>query len=390
MNIKNNLLIVFLVVLLHPAFAKKTVKISGVIVDKQTKEVMPFVNIRVAGTLQGTASDYEGYFELEVDSTLKAKRLYFSAIGYNATTISIGRYLKYNISTINLEPKTYGIEGIVISTESKVLYKIIKDATDNISSNYFNQPISYKALYQCEYFEKDSLLRKRDALVNISDANGYGNRNNAFLSVNYNFENVYRNFDIENLIDGTTMMDELLDFDIVRNANNVLNSEFLFEYDLTLESEEIYNYDSVWVIGYQLSNPELSRSGDYYAEIYQGRIYISKSTNAVYKNEVQIKSSKYSLQGRSMVADSTNYYTDVTYNCTTTYQNTGNALVLSRINLTKDFITKSKQPGKNVISLRIINTETTNPRLIENRCYYEDMISDPDFWLVIKDQINME
>ncbi len=390
MNIKTSLLIVFLIVLLQPAFAKEKLILKGLIVDKQTKEALPFVNIRIAGTTQGTASDYEGYFELEVDATLKSKRLNFSAIGFNETNISIERYLRYNISTINLEPKTYGLDGIVISSESKVLYRIMKEATELIPNNYFNRPISYKALYQCEYFENDSSFRKRDALVNLSDANGYGNRNDAFQSINYNFENVYRDFDILSLADGTTQMDELLEFDIVRSAQNVLNPEFLFEYDLTLEAEETYNYDSVWVIGYQLSNPELSRSGDYYAERYQGKIYVSKTTKVIYKNELQIQSSKFSLQGRSLAVDSTNFYTDVTFNCTTTYQNIDDNFILNRISLTKDFINQDGKTGKSVSSLRIIASKMQQPEMVENRCYYEDLISDADFWLVLKNQINSD
>lgn len=390
MNIKTKLLIVFLIVLLQPAFAQKKLVLSGAIVDKQTNEALPFVNIRIAGTLQGIASDYEGYFEIEVDTTMKSKRLSFSAIGYNVSTISIERYLKYNISTINLEPKTYGLDGIVISSESKVLYRIMNDASEAIPRNYFNRAISYKALYQSEYFENDSSIRKRDALVNLSDANGYGKRNNAYQSINYDFENVYRDFNIESLADGTTQMDELLEFDIVRNAQNVLDPNFLFEYDLTLEAEETYNYDSVWVIGYQLSNPELSRSGDYYAERYQGKIFISKATNVIYKNELQIQSSKYSLQGRSLAVDSTNFYTDVTFNCTTSYQSIDNHLMLNRITLTKDFTNQEGKKGKSVLNLRILEVETQHPQMLENRNYFENQISDPDFWLVLKNQINSD
>ena len=390
MKIKSYLLILFLIVLFLPAVAKKTVKISGVIMDKQTKELLPFVNIRIAGTTQGTASDYEGYFEMEVDTSLSSKRLFFSAIGYNATTISIDRYLKYNINTVRLEPKSYGLDGIVISTESKVLYKIMNDAASSISSNYYNQPFSYQALYQCEYFESDSSAKKRDALVNIYDGNGYGKRYDAYKVVNYDFVNVIRNFEINSLSDGTTLMDELLELDIVRNPNNVLNSEFLFEYDLSLEGEEIYNGDSVWVIGYQLSNPEVSRSGDFYAELYQGKIYISKTNNVVYKNELQVKSSRHSLQGRSVATNESNAQSDVTYNCITLYQKLNDKYILDRISITKDFVDLNGATVKNISSLRIINTETQAPIAIKNRCYFEDLISDPDFWLVLKNQVNNE
>lgn len=58
----------------------QTGRIQGRIVDGETKEPVPFVNITVGETGKGTASDMEGRFTLELKAGLT--RLNFSAVGY--------------------------------------------------------------------------------------------------------------------------------------------------------------------------------------------------------------------------------------------------------------------------------------------------------------------
>ena len=61
-------------------------KISGKVVDGNTGEALPFVNVMVEGTTQGAASDIDGYFSIiglgPGNYNVKA-----SAIGYNSQTV---------------------------------------------------------------------------------------------------------------------------------------------------------------------------------------------------------------------------------------------------------------------------------------------------------------
>ena len=61
-------------------------KISGKVIDGNTGEALPFVNVLVEGTTQGAASDIEGYFAI-IGLRPGIYNVKASAIGYNSQTV---------------------------------------------------------------------------------------------------------------------------------------------------------------------------------------------------------------------------------------------------------------------------------------------------------------
>jgi hypothetical protein len=59
------------------------VRISGVVVDADDHEPVPYVNINISGTMYGAAADNNGYFSLFINP---GDTLLFSAIGYRKST----------------------------------------------------------------------------------------------------------------------------------------------------------------------------------------------------------------------------------------------------------------------------------------------------------------
>ena len=54
---------IFLILLVpHLASAGVTGKLSGLVIDKDTREALPGVNIVIEGTMQGAATDVNGFF----------------------------------------------------------------------------------------------------------------------------------------------------------------------------------------------------------------------------------------------------------------------------------------------------------------------------------------
>ena len=105
-------------------------KISGKVVDGNTGEALPFVNVMVEGTTQGAASDIDGYFSiigLRPDNyNVKA-----SAIGYNSQTVT-GVRVSIDLTTeVNFELMETSIElkGEVVVIATRPL--ITKDLTSS-------------------------------------------------------------------------------------------------------------------------------------------------------------------------------------------------------------------------------------------------------------------
>lgn len=384
MNIKIKLLIVFLLGF-AVIKAQEPLEISGKVVDATNEENLAFVNIGIEGTLIGTASNADGDFSLKVPAEYAQKNLYFSAIGYQNMLISIPLF-RENDGIMMMQPLSYGINDVEITTQSKVLYRIVRDAANAIPQKFVHVPYGCQALYQNEVYVNQVLTKKRDAIVAISDSTGYGNTKNAFASINYQFLNVQRNFEVKSLANGTTLMDELLSFDLARSPGNILNLDFLNDYDLDLAGSTAIEGDSVWIVAYRLGQPDLSRTGDINATLCEGKLYISKKNNVLLKAEAIYSAPKQSTQGRTVVAEHNNALTEVNYRFITTYKDTENGYVLDRIVMNKSYKNKKSEPCKSNASLMLLKVNTAQPVLVQKRQYFEKMLSDPDFWTANKQQ----
>jgi len=89
-----------------------------VIINSETKEKIPYVNIWVENENLGTTSNEKGEFKLEIDST---KIILFSAIGFETKKIS-SILIK---ETIELKPTATKLDEVVINSNKKTEEKII-------------------------------------------------------------------------------------------------------------------------------------------------------------------------------------------------------------------------------------------------------------------------
>ncbi|HLR33613.1 MAG TPA: carboxypeptidase-like regulatory domain-containing protein, partial [Fodinibius sp.] len=83
--------------------------ISGTVVDAQSEETLPGVNITVKGTTTGTSSGSQGDFSLTVPSL--SDTLVFSFIGYQTQEIPIGGRSELKVV---MEPEAIAGEEVVV------------------------------------------------------------------------------------------------------------------------------------------------------------------------------------------------------------------------------------------------------------------------------------
>ncbi len=104
-----------------------TTKIRGVLVDKSTKEPIPFANvyIEIEGLKYGVPSNIDGYFEIKLPFNLSTKKLTsvnltISSISYKTVILTITEKMfnkTSNMGVIFLEEEEFEIIGIYVDPE---------------------------------------------------------------------------------------------------------------------------------------------------------------------------------------------------------------------------------------------------------------------------------
>lgn len=358
-----------------------TTVVKGQVIDQETKEGIAFVSIGIEGTAQGTATNPEGYFELKVSEELKSKNLYFSAIGFKNISRPISDFVQQPGLVILLVPQAYHIEEIDVAAESLVLQRILRTASERIPQNYISGPLNMKL-----YVEKRESTDGEDGkstrtIVNLFDAIGYAKPSwiDAFKNRNYKITEIQLDDPGADLSDVATHIDELLEMDVARLSNTILNRNLITDYKLKLESKTRYNNDSVWIISYQAIKKDFAHTGSYYPTSFTGKIYVACSNYAVLRNEIHMTESKSSSLGRSL-ATKANPQVQPQMNITVGYRKSGEKYVLSFINSEKQFTTPQKNRTYRSEKMITLETGKLNPEIIKGRDYFADVKSNETFW----------
>lgn len=131
MLLKNKILFLFLFLIVNIAFGQVT-KIMGTVIDAETKEPLPFVNIAVKGTTIGATTDFEGKYSLEFK--IGSDSIICTYIGYNKKAKAI---IKGKFQTVDFELTESSIkldEVVIVPGENPaevILKKLIKNKDIN-------------------------------------------------------------------------------------------------------------------------------------------------------------------------------------------------------------------------------------------------------------------
>lgn len=120
-----------------PLLAFSQQHISGVLIDKQTNEVLPFANI-LTNNNQGTITDVDGKFTLE--SSKKITEIHISYIGYKSKKIPITEQTTF--LKIELVQNIESLNEVVITNAENPALRIIRNAIKNKKQNNIEQALN--------------------------------------------------------------------------------------------------------------------------------------------------------------------------------------------------------------------------------------------------------
>lgn len=107
------------------SFAAYDMQIKGQVLDKNTKEALPFANLAIVGTTIGVATDLEGNFSLKIKSEHFNDTLLVSMMGYENMKVPVKQLLNEKDKAVFfLAPQSIGIEELVIEGKPIILKDI--------------------------------------------------------------------------------------------------------------------------------------------------------------------------------------------------------------------------------------------------------------------------
>lgn len=344
------------------AFAQMA-EIKGRLINKETKEPVPFANIILPGTTHGASSDSDGNFSIGYTDLMKELAFKISAVGFTTVDLPIGKAIvdsEKGELVVEIAPVIYNVGDVDVYGKSMVYRKLLREAVDNISRNYLSQPYNYIG----KFVEKTATPRGehyRDAEVVIYNSLGYARMNakDFYQNQGYRFNQTTRSFNPISAYDGLTLMDEIINSDVVMAPRNVLDESINDEY--TFIDKGVTNIDGreIQVIGFSVETPTRANVYPADAKSCSGEVYVDTQNKAVVQYKVQYELVGTNYLGYNLVSNSS---TPATLELLVTYKPYESKYILAGVSVT----VANKR-------LEYVTTEvvTENPEVIEGRQYIE-------------------
>src|SRR5690606_28992951 len=115
------LLLVFSLFTVFAFSQSKTAK--GFVYDGVTKQPIPYVNLSVLESSNGTSSDVDGSYMLEIVEMDLNKNIHLSSLGYKDSIISIAQFIKTD--KIYLTAKIEELDEVVISKKFEEKFLVV-------------------------------------------------------------------------------------------------------------------------------------------------------------------------------------------------------------------------------------------------------------------------
>ena len=133
-------------------------RIAGNVTDSQTQEALPGVNIVVKGTTNGTVTDSQGNYAIDISS--EESVLLFSFIGYKMQEIRVGNRRSLNVS---MESETLGLDEVVVVGYGTMKKSDLTGAVVSVSGDDLRQSVTTNI---------DQALQGRIAGVQVTQNSG--------------------------------------------------------------------------------------------------------------------------------------------------------------------------------------------------------------------------
>jgi hypothetical protein len=250
--------------------AEPVLTISGRIIDKDTRNPLPYANLSILGKSIGTITNEEGYFSFKVPISFKNENLVCTYIGYkNAEIPLLDLTLKNNI--VYMQPDFLAIQEVIIRSSNPE--DLLREAMKKAKDNYYTQPYLMTTFYREFVKKNDNYTSVSEAVLSVykSPYEGYYSDQVKMLKSRKNLSYSESDTFLLKLKGG---LNTSLFLDIIKNPSTFLIENYFYQYTYTLIDIVKFENSTAYVIEFV---PK------YYLEdqSFSGRLYIDTENLAI-------------------------------------------------------------------------------------------------------------
>jgi hypothetical protein len=269
--------------------------ITGIIVDDETQEPLPYATIALKNTGRGTVSNNNGEFGLKITSDLTNDTLSVSYLGYIGREMTVKQAIGNNF-TISMKREFISIPEIII--RNQIPQEIISKARMAIPRNYGNTPALMTGFYREGVMKKNELQTYSEAILQIYKAPYSGSLQGDQIKV-------FKSRKIENINRTDTLTVRLkaglstcLDLDGAKNIFDYISRESMTDYSYRMTDIVTYDDETAYAI-------EFEQREDIVMPLYKGTIYINTVDYGILHAEFELNPLLIHKMKDSFVTNST-------------------------------------------------------------------------------------
>lgn len=264
---RNFFILLFILALASAAMAQR-ITLSGRVIDKETKEPLPFATLGVKGKAIGTITNLQGEFDFHIPAELRNDLFTLSMLGYKPYEVPVWTLLEINPLVIEVEKSTFLLDEVTIA-DSLTGGEILMIALSRIEQNYPMQPYLMEGFYRDLKKVGGTYISLLEAAVKIYDEDYAEPRNKFKLRERVALQEVRRSIGyasrFTSYFDQDNLLEDLLLHNSVRYRHFPL--EEVFYQSLKREKETVYNGQAVYVVSYN--------------QDYRLRVFVEKKNYAI-------------------------------------------------------------------------------------------------------------
>jgi hypothetical protein len=252
--------------------------VSGTVRDQKSKKKLEYVNIAVPGSNIGTVTNSDGEFSIKIRSSLLAKEVQLSHVGYLNAIIPVNGSDITDV-VVNLIPTENLLEEVIIRARDPRY--IVEEAMSKIAVNYSPTTNMLTGFYR-------ETAQKGRRYINISEAIIDIYKTPYTESVERDRVQIYKGRSLLSQKKSDTLVVKLLGgpnlsvyVDIVKNPDILLDKEMLPYYSFKMEESVMIDKRPQYVISF---TPQAILP---YA-LYYGKLYIDKEKLAFTRAEFNL------------------------------------------------------------------------------------------------------
>jgi hypothetical protein len=310
--------------------------ITGLIIDDETTEPLPFATIGLKNTGKGTVSNSNGEYGLKINPDLLNDTLIVTYLGYFSREVPVKQSLG-NSYTISMKREFISIPEIII--RNQIPQEVISKVRKAIPHNYGNTPAYLTGFYREGVLRKSELQTYSEAILQIYKSAYSGSLLGDQIKV-------YKSRKIENTDRNDTLAVRLkaglstcLELDGAKNIFDFLSFESLQDYIYRITDIVTFDDEAAYAIEFEQRE---------YVDLplYKGIIYINTVDYAILRTEFELNQALIHQMKDTFVATSSRGFSTwpVSVKYSVSYRKVNDRYFLSHVR--GDLLFSSRQKKK--------------------------------------------